>query len=107
MFYVIKVGNTKTFRNIHKSFILVRIPDSVEIFNENLSENETFNKTELAELHFNYDYSKYCGIRRRYGRTDLMRIVGGNAATKGIIQKRNIFKKGMTKEFFSKANSLG
>lgn len=57
----------------------------MEFIIEDVSENETFNnKTDqLAELNFNYDYSKYCGIRRTYNRADLSRIVGGNAAIKG------------------------
>lgn len=59
------------------------MPEGVEFIIEDLSENETFNETELAELNYNYDYSKYCGIRRGFFRSDLMRIVGGNAATKG------------------------
>lgn len=37
----------------------------------------------LAEFNYKYDYSKFCGIRRTFGRTDLIRIVGGNSATKG------------------------
>lgn len=59
----------------------------MELIIEDLSENEIYNKTEIEQLNYNYDYSKYCGVRRGFARTDLMRIVGGNDAVKGKFSK--------------------
>lgn len=67
---------------------VVNVPEGVEFIIEDQLENETFNETELAELNFNYDYSKFCGIRRGFARSDLMRIVGGNVAVKGNTQQQ-------------------